>query len=163
MKKFAFLSLISIVLLGIAPLSQAAWHESEKPESDKTTAKEAGQETTDAAESIKNYTVEKRDEAAKKAKAALDDLDARINALEVQIDKNWDKMDKAAREKARNTMKTLHEQRVKVAEWYGGLQNSTASAWEHTKKGFSDAYKSLKTSWEKAAQEYQKDEKDKQK
>jgi phage-related minor tail protein len=114
---------------------------------------------TDAAEAIKNYTVDKRDEAARKAKAALDALDVRIHALEARIDRNWEKMDKVSREQARSTLEALQKQRVEVAEWYGGLKNSTADAWEHTKKGFSDAYKSLRNTWEKADREYREDEK----
>lgn len=150
MNKYSTLSLITLALL-IAPLSHAA-----QQEKDKTTAGEVRQEAADTAEAIKNYTADKRDEAAKKAKAGLDALDARIKALEASIDKNWEKMSKAAREQARNTQSALHKQRVEAAEWYGGLKNSTAKSWEHMKKGFSDAYKSLKSASEKAEQEYNK-------
>jgi hypothetical protein len=154
MKKHTTLSLITVMLLGIAPLSHAS-----PDDNDKTTAKEVRQETVDAAEAIKNYTADKRDEAAVKARAALVALDARIEALEVRIDKNWDKMDKAARDQARSTLKALRKQRVEVAEWYGSLQNSTASAWEHMKKGFTDAYGSLRRAWEKAEREYREEDK----
>ncbi len=147
-------SLAIVAALAITLPGHAAWHESEKKDADKTTAKEVREEVGDAAEAIKNYSADKRDEAARKAKEALDALDARINALERQIDRDWEKMDKAAREQARSTLQALHKQRVKVAEWYGGLQNSTASAWEYMKRGFSEAYQSLKQSWEKAEQEY---------
>jgi hypothetical protein len=154
MKQYFALSLMSLSLLGIAPPSQAAQHEN-----DKTTAKEVRQEVTDAAEAIKGYTADQRDEAAKKAKAALAALDARIDALEARIDKNWDKMDKAARAQARSTLQALRRQRVEAAEWYGQLQSGTAEAWEHTKKGFSDAYRSLQQAWEKAERGYQEDKK----
>ena len=63
-------------------------------------------------------------------------------------------MNKAAREKARANLKALRKQRNEVAEWYGGLKASSADAWEHMKKGFSDAYKSLGDAWEKSAQEF---------
>lgn len=154
MKKYTTLSLITVMLLGIAPLGYAS-----PDDNDKTTAKEVRQETADAAEAIKNYTADKRDEAAVKVRAALVALDARIEALEARIDKNWDKMDKAAREQARSTLKALRKQRVEVAEWYGSLQNSTASAWEHMKKGFTDAYGLLRRAWEKAEREYKEEDK----
>lgn len=153
MKKRTTVSLLTVALLGIAPLSHASQHEN-----DKTTAKTVRQEVADAAEAIKHYTADKRDEAASKAQAALDALDARIDAMEARIDKNWDKMDKAARERARSTLKALREQRVEVAEWYGGLKNSTTGAWEHMKAGFSDAYKSLRGAWEKAEKEYKEED-----
>ncbi len=159
MRKHMIAPLFAAVLLGSVPMTYAAEHEGQ--ENGKPA--ESRQEMNDTAESIKNYTVEKRDEAAKKAKDSLDALDKRIDALDRQIEKNWDKMDKAAREQARNTMRALHEQRIKVAEWYGELRSGTAKAWEQTKKGFSDAYKSLENSWKKAEREYQEDKQDKQK
>lgn len=153
MKKSTTACLLAAALLGVAPSGHASQHENEK-----TTAKEVRQEVADAAEAIKDYTADKRDEAAGKAKAALDALDARIDAMEKRIDRNWDKMDQAARERARSTLQALREQRVVVAEWYGGLKNSTAEAWEQTKAGFSDAYKALRRAWEKAEEEYQEGE-----
>ncbi len=63
-------------------------------------------------------------------------------------------MDKAARERARGTLTALHRQRIRVAEWYGSLKNSSIEAWERMKNGFSDAYNSLRSSWEKADKEY---------
>jgi hypothetical protein len=149
-KNHIALTLIGAALLGMAPLSPAATQE------DKTTAKEVRQEMSDTADSIKNYTIEQRDEAAKKAKAGLAALDARINALEARIDKDWDKMDKAARVKARSTLNALHQQRIAAAEWYGGLKNSTAEAWDDMKRGFSDAYQSLLHASEKADRENRK-------
>ena len=154
MKKTFLLLSMGVALLGIAPPSQASQNENGK-----TTAKDVRHEVADAAETIKNYTADQRDEAVKKAQAALADLDARIDALEARIDKNWDTMSKAARAQARSTLKTLRQQRVVVAEWVGSLQNGTAEAWEHTKKGFSDAYRSLRQAWEKAERGYRRDEK----
>lgn len=148
MKKRTTVSLITVALLGLAPPSLASQHEK-----DKTTAKAVRHEVADAAEAIKQYGADKRDEAAKKAQAALDALDARIEAMEARIDRNWDKMDKAAREQARSRLKALREQRVEVAEWYGGLKNSTAEAWDQMKAGFSGAYTSLRRTWEKAETE----------
>jgi hypothetical protein len=143
------LSLLTAVLLGVAPLSHAAQNESNK-----TSAMEVRQEVADAADAIKDYGADKRDEAAAKARAALDELDGHIDDIEKRIDKNWDKMDQAAREQARDTLSALRKQRVEVAEWYGSLKNSTAEAWGHMKQGFSSAYQSLRRAWEKAEKEY---------
>ena len=154
MNKLTPLLGIILMLPGMAPLGHAS------PDGkDPATAREIRQESTDAGEAGKNNRDDKRDEAARKAKAALDYLDARIEALEARIDKAWDKMDQAAREQARSTLKALRKQRVETAEWYGGLKNSTAKAWEHMKKGFNDAYGSLRRAWEKAEREYQEEDK----
>lgn len=127
-------------------------------ENDRTTAAEVREEMSDAAEAIGSYAADKRDEAVTQAEAALDVLDARIQALEARIDTKWEKMDQATREQARRTLQTLREQRVEVAEWYGGLKASTAEAWEHMKAGFTNAYRSLGQAWQKAEQEYRDDE-----
>lgn len=82
-------------------------------------------------------------------------LDKRIEELEARVDESWGKMDKAAREKARANLKALRKQRTQVAEWYGSLKSSTGDAWEHMKKGFSDAYKALNDAWEKSEKEFE--------
>jgi len=148
MMKHAILSLMTAALLGVVPLSYADVGAPVHQPS----VEEVRQKMAETAEAIKAYGADKRDEAAKKAKAALDMLDARIETLEEQSAKNYLKMDKAARERSRATMKVLHAQRVKVAEWYGGLKNSSADAWEEMRRGFMDAYKSLQRGWEKAEQ-----------
>jgi len=147
---------VSIVLLialfGIAPLSHAAT--STEKTSEKTSIQEVKQETQELLQTIKSYTADQRDEAIQKTKSALENLDKRIDSLETRIDNNWDNMNKAAREKARANLKALREQRIKVAEWYGSLKSSSADAWKHMKKGFSDAYQALYNAWEKSEQAF---------
>lgn len=126
-----------IGILGITPLSYA------ETSSEKTSIDEIKQEAHD-----------QRDEAIHKTKEALDNLDKRIDELEAHVDKNWDKMNKAAREKARDSLKVLRKQRIQVAEWFGSLKNSAGDAWKHMEKGFSDAYKSLNKAWEKSEKEF---------
>lgn len=150
-EKLTVCALMVIGLLGITPLSHA------ETSSDKTPVAEVKQEAPDFRhylETLNAYTVEQRDEVIHKTKAALDDQDKRIDALEASVDENWDKMDIAARENVRASLKALHKQRIKVAEWYGSLKSSTDDAWEHMKKGFSDAYRDLNDAWEKSEKEF---------
>jgi len=119
----------------------------------KTTARDVKKEVVDAAEAIKNFSAAQRDEAVKKTRAALEDLDARIERLEARIREKWGQMDQAAREKAAAALRTLKQERARVAEWTGGLQHGSAEAWEKVKQGFSKAYSDLKASWEKTNQE----------
>lgn len=158
MKNRRPLTLLALAVLAIAPPSFASQDQPSVHKSGKTTATNVPRDVENAAETIKDYTADKRDEAAKNAKAALDALDARIEAMEARIDKNWDKMDKTTREHARNTLDALRKQRLQAAEWYGGLKNSSVAAWEHMKKGFSDAYNSLRRASEKAERDYGTDD-----
>jgi hypothetical protein len=129
-------------LFAVSPWSLAA----EAP-GGKTTAK-------DVARTIKDYTVTQRDEAIKNAKAALDDVDARIRGMERKLDNEWDKMDQAARKKARATLAALRRERNEVAEWYGGLKHSSAESWEQVKTGFVKSYEVLRDSFARARKEF---------
>ena len=129
-------------LLAVSPFSLAA----EAP-GGKTTAK-------DVSRTIKDYTVAQRDEAIKSAKAALDDADAGIRSIERKLDNDWDKMDQAARKKARATLNALRRERNELAEWYGGLKHSSAESWEQVKAGFVKSYEVLRESFAKARKEF---------
>ena len=121
---------------------------------DRASIEDVKKQTQELLQTLKAYTADQRDEAVQKTKAALDDLDKRIDALEAQVDADWDKMDSAAREKARANLKALREQRTRVAEWYGQLKSSSVDAWQDVKKGFSDAYRALDEAWEKAEKDF---------
>lgn len=125
-------------LLAVSPWSAAA----EAP-GGKTTAQ-------DVSKTIKGYTVTQRDAAVKSAKAALDELDASIQRLERKLESDWDKMDEAARRKARAALDALRRQRNEVAEWYGGLKHSSKEAWDEVKNGFAKSYDALRGAFGKA-------------
>ncbi|MDZ7721538.1 MAG: hypothetical protein U5R06_01620 [candidate division KSB1 bacterium] len=121
---------------------------------DKTSTKQIKQETQDLIKALGTYTADQREEAIERTKTALDDLDKRIDTLETRINNNWDQMNKDARENARANLEALRKQRTEVGDWYSRLKTSSADAWEHTKKGFSDAYKNLSDAWEKSEKEF---------
>src|SRR5439155_13268796 len=106
----------------------------------KPTAKDVSEKAKETGRTIKDYTVAQRDEAVKQAKAALDDADVRIRRLERKLDSDWDKMDQAARRKARATLNALRTERNDLAEWYGGLKHGSKEAWDEVKGGFAKSY-----------------------
>ena len=148
-RSFLIRALVLGAVLAISPLSIAA-----ETSGSKTTAKDVSRKVDDAGQAIKNYTLAQRDEAIRNAKAALDDLDARIGRMERKLDSEWDRMDQAARKKARATLDALRRQRNEVAEWYGGLQHSSAESWEQVKTGFAKSYAVLKESITKAVKAF---------
>jgi len=143
MMKFSVFALSA--LFAVSPFALAA----EAP-GGKTTGKDISKKAADTGRAIKDYTVEQRDEAVKSAKAALDELDASIRRLERKLESDWDKMDEAARKKARATLDALRRQRNELAEWYGGLKHSSAEAWDEVKTGFSKSYDALKGAFARA-------------
>ena len=58
------------------------------------------------------------------------------------------------REEARQGLRELRRQRIELAEWYGGLRNSSAKAWGSVKQGFAEAYTALQDAWREAADAY---------
>jgi len=141
-------ALMLIGILGVTPLCYA------QSENGNTSTEEVKKETQDLLQTIGSYTADQKDEAIQKAKESLNKLDKGIDALEARIDKDWDKMNKAARKEARQNLKALRKQRNQVAEWYGSMKTSSADAWDHMKNGFSDAYKALVDAWEKSEKEF---------
>ena len=139
--KITALTLFVALLLAGAPMSFAA---------DKT----AGQKIDETSQSIKNYSAEQRDEALRSAKKILDEADARIDHFENEVSKNWDKMSDSARKSARETMKTMRQQRQDLSQSYGELKRSSAHAWDEVKGGFSKSYDALKDSFSKAAKQF---------
>ena len=145
----ANLVFITAVFFAMATISFAA-----QTSTDQTTTKEVKQKVAEAAEAIKSYSVAQRDEALQKAKAVLDDLDARIDRLQSQLNEKWEQMDQIARQKATASLTALRKQRNEIAEWYGGLKHSSSKAWEDVKAGFLKSYQALREAFDKAQSEF---------
>jgi hypothetical protein len=139
--KITLLTLVVALLLAGTPMSFGA-------------EKTAGQKIDETANSIKNYSAEQRDEALKNAKSVLADADARIDHLESEMSRNWDKMNASARKRAQETMKTLRRQRQDLSQSYGELKRSSSNAWNEVKGGFAKSYDALRDSFSKAAKEF---------
>jgi len=137
-----------IGILGITPLCYA------ESSTEKTSIQELKQETQDFVQMLDAYTADQKDELMRNTKIALDKLDKRIDDVEASVDESWDKMDKDARKKSRDSLKALRKQRNQLAEWYGRLKSNTENASVHMKKGFSDAYEDLIDAWEKSENEF---------
>jgi len=120
----------------------------------KPTIEEVKKETQEYLRVLKSYSAAQRDEAIEETEEILADIDAHIDALETEIDDNWDKMNKAARAEARASLRALRQQRKEVAEAYGQWKASSAAGWEEMKKGFAKAYVDLQEAWEKAEKAY---------
>lgn len=120
---------------------------------DKTTAKDVGKKVEDTGKTIGSYTIAQRDQAIKSAQAALADTDGRMRRLERKMDREWDKMDDAARKRARETMDTLRRERNDAAEWLGGLKHGSAEAWDEVRSGFVNSYEALRRSFTSAVKD----------
>jgi hypothetical protein len=143
----AALFFITAIFLAVGSVLFAAQTPAEK-------TKDVKEKVTEAAEAIKNYSFDQRDKAVVNVKAALADLDARIDRMESRLNKKWDQMDQATRKKAIDTLTALRKKRNEVAEWYGGLKHSSGNAWEDVKKGFLKSYQELRNAFDRAHSQF---------
>jgi hypothetical protein len=147
--KLIALTVFVALMLACAPMSFSA-----DSADAKTTGKDVGKKIDETAQTIKNYSAEQRDEALKSAKSLLADADVRIDQLENEMNRNWDKMNASARKHAQETMRTLRRQRQDLSQSYGELKRSSSNAWDEVKNGFSKSYDALHESFSKAAKEF---------
>lgn len=149
MKTKLFITFIlCMAAVALTPATHAETH------GDKPTLQDVKKETRDLIETLKGYGAERHDEAMQKSREALATLDRHIDELETRIDRDWERMDQAARDKSRTTLRELRKQRAEVAEWFGRWKESSANAWEQMKKGFANAYQDLQEAREKAEKEF---------
>ncbi|PIE82728.1 MAG: hypothetical protein CSA09_05405 [Candidatus Contendobacter odensis] len=139
-------------LLGVAPLCYA------EMENTSTLMQDAQKETRDLLQTIGSYTVDKKNAAVQEVNESLNKMDNYIDVLEAKIDKDWDKMSEAMRKQTRENLRALRKQRNEVAQWYGRMKSSSTDAWDHTKKGFSEAYKDLGNTWKTAKDRFTSEE-----
>jgi gas vesicle protein len=135
-------ALVTIALLGAPALAVSA----------QTTSRDVSQKASETGEAIKDYTVEKKNEAVAHAKRLTDDLDAKIKDLEAEAARQTGE----ARAKAQAQLRDLKAKRAVASRKASDLGRATKASWERAKEGFADAYRDLATAYEKAAGEFKK-------
>lgn len=139
-------------ILSVAPATPALAGQGDatSPHGSETQARENGGSTL---ESIQRYSADKRDQAISEAKALMASLDERIERLRKRLDENWDEMSEATRERSRQLLKSLEDERAALADAYDRLKESSVSAWGHVKEGFIDSYRRLQKTFSDADEE----------
>ena len=140
-------AVVTIALLAASALSLPA-----QTTSPQTTSKDVGQKASETGEAIKDYTIEKKNEAVAQAKKLTADLDAKIKDLEAEASKQTGE----AKAKAQAQLRDLKAKRAAASRKASDLGKATKASWERAKEGFADAYRDLATAYEKAAAEFKK-------
>jgi gas vesicle protein len=117
-----------------------------------TTSQDVSQKASDTGQAIKDYTVEKKDEAVAHAKKITADLEAKIKDLEAQASKQTGEI--KARSQAQ--IKILKAKRAKAAQKVTELSRATKASWDKAKEGFADAYRDLAAAYDRAVAEFKK-------
>jgi hypothetical protein len=117
-----------------------------------TTAKDVAQKASETGQAIKDYTVEKKDEAAAHAKKITADLEAKIKELEAEAAKQTGEL--KARSQAQ--IRDLKAKRAKASRKASELGRATKASWDRAKEGFADAYRDLASAYDQAVGEFKK-------
>ena len=116
-------------------------------------AEKTKKEMDEAIDAIRDYSVERRDEAVARARQSTEVLDQRIEAMQSQMANGWGRMSQATRTRSEQTMADLRKRRNQLAEWYGGMRHSSVDAWSEDKSGFVTSYHDLVEAMRKAREQ----------
>lgn len=97
-------------------------------------------------EKIKTYAHAKQKEAVAEGKKLIAATDKKIDALK----KDVSTASADAKKAHEANMKELQEKRKQAGQHLEKMEKSAANTWDATKEGFSNAYKDLHASYEKA-------------
>lgn len=120
-----------------------------------TTAGQPGKTDKTIAETIRGYTVERREEAVATARRATDEIDRQMERLQTQMSEGWSLMSSASRERSEKAMADLRTRRNSLAEWVGGMKHGSSGAWTEVKGGFARSYDELADALRKARSEFE--------
>ena len=135
-------AIAAAVLLAAVPLRASA----------QTSAQDVSKKATETGEAIRDYTVERKDEAVAHARKLAADLDAKIKELEAQASKQTGE----AKAKLQEQIKDLKTKRGAAGAKLNELTRASKASWERAKEGFANAYRDLAEAYEKAAAEFKK-------
>lgn len=127
---------ILIALLGALPVTVVA----------ETTTDDVSKKTSDAWNTAKSYSVEKKDEALAYGRKLVRQTDREISSLERKASKASDE----AKANFQSDIKELKAKRAAASKKLDEMGKSTEAAWDDAKDGFADAWKDLQGSYEKA-------------
>ena len=110
------------------------------------TATDVEKKATESWDSFEAYGHSKKHDAVASGKKLLSDMDSKIKQLEGKASKASGDT-KAAYEKE---IKTLKAKRNETAKKLAAMEKSSASSWDSTKQDFTNSYKDLHQSYNKA-------------
>jgi len=143
----ALITAVTVLALGLAlglPVTG--------PAAAQTSARDVGQKAGETGEAIRDYTIEKKDEAVAEARKITADLDAKIKELKAAAARQTGE----AKTRALAQIKDLEAKRATASKKASDLGRATKASWERAKDGFADAYRDLATAYDKAAAEFKK-------
>jgi hypothetical protein len=105
----------------------------------------AAQTSRSTSDKIREYSVEKKNEAVTFGKKMMSDFDAQVKDLEGQIARDTG----SAKADAQRQLKDLKAQQAATGKKLDELGKASKETWDKTKHGFADAFNDLQKSFDK--------------
>jgi hypothetical protein len=102
-----------------------------------------------SADTIKGYTVEKKNEAVAHGKKLMSDLDVKIKDLESQISRDTSAAGADAKRQM-SELKDLKAVREQTAKKLDEMGKASSQSWNNAKQAFADSYKDLNKAYDDA-------------
>ena len=131
------LGMLAVVLVVLAHHAASA----------QTTGKDVSKKAGEAWDTVKAYTVEKKNDAVAYGKKLVRESDSKIKSLETKASKAKGE----TKAKYDEEIKELKAKRAQASKKLDEMGKATAGAWDSAKDGFADAYKDLHEAFAKAA------------
>jgi hypothetical protein len=132
---------------GILAVALSAFLTQAAPAAAQTSSTTVAKEVTAASETLKKYSVEKKNDAVTYSKKLVSDFDVKIKNLETQVSKDTSAAGADAKRQL-NDLKAAQAQTAKKAEDMG---KASKESWEGAKQAFTDSYKDLHKAYENAS------------
>ncbi len=144
-------SAITGLLLLTGLILPACEREDQQSKTDgKVTGGEVARKTKEAANAAGQYVAEKKDEYVARMQNELQSLDARIDQLKAQASKTGEKVSANVQQK----IDELEAKSRELGRKLDRIKESSASAWEQMKSGFDEAMGDLRSSYDRAANQF---------
>jgi CHASE3 domain sensor protein len=113
-------------------------------------------EVEEAAQTIGDYTLARRDEALERVETAVDRVDRRMARLREDWDQRLKRMSATAKARNDRTMSDIKRRRDDLDAKYDALRRSSDAAWNDAKTGFVRSYRELAEAMRNARAEYER-------
>jgi CHASE3 domain sensor protein len=113
-------------------------------------------EVEEAAQTIGDYTLARRDEALERVETAVDRVDRRMARLREDWDQRLKRMSATAQARNDRTMSDIKRRRDDLDAKYDALRRSSDAAWNDAKTGFVRSYRELAEAMRNGRAEYER-------
>ena len=111
-----------------------------------TTTQDLSRKAGEAWEAMKDYTVDRKNDAVTYGKKLLNDFDGKYKELE----KKTQSATGDAKAKSQQQLKVLKDKQAQAARKLDELGKASGQTWDKVKRDFTDAYRELQEQYDKA-------------